>query len=418
MKLDGLYPGLLAPRFQELLDQNDRLQSLLSQSAPYLDALSKTATDAYQTTPRRGLLGTNTFDATSHVAEMLGPLSGEGLLNGSSVSRAALRSNWLDTTIPDLTGLFSSTNVVERLRGQLKTSSESIQWPETASNWLHAIPSTAALRSAVPAGLLDAYQSTSDFARLTRLSDQLQSSISSNIEWIESLRIRTSATQIFADLSRLTDSADRVGDLFSQLPRNHEIFANGFPYAAPHLERFTGAHLVERLATRSADADCAAPDRARVVEKIGGVVGRQIEASLWDLGGDFLRLMLGARAASTSTNPDKSRHVCVSLRELLTGVLHELSPDEEVIRTLAGPELIKDGRPTRRGRVLYLCRHINSGVCRKFVESDIKLTLNIFDALHEGTHNKHVALSDSELSAIILRVETQLVFLLGLSRKG
>ena len=86
-----------------------------------------------------------------------------------------------------------------------------------------------------------------------------------------------------------------------------------------------------------------------------------------------------------SRNPDRARHVTTSVRELFSQVLHGLAPDEEVRAWSSNEQHFQNRRPTRRARLLYICRHINSDPLTRFVEDDVQAALSFVEALNADT---------------------------------
>jgi hypothetical protein len=66
----------------------------------------------------------------------------------------------------------------------------------------------------------------------------------------------------------------------------------------------------------------------------------------------------GAVEAYSSKHHDKIRHFAVSLRELLTHLLHILAPNDEVNLWTNDPQMFHKGQPTRNCRLSYICRNI------------------------------------------------------------
>ena len=128
-------------------------------------------------------------------------------------------------------------------------------------------------------------------------------------------------------------------------------------------------------------------------------------------------LLQGARAAVVSDNPDRTRHVTTSLRELITKVLHELAPDAGIRAWSTNQEYFDEkGRPTRRGRLLYICRYIYAEPLMRFVEDDVHAALSFVNSLHAGTHGVESTFTESQLHSIVLRTESLLAFLLQLRK--
>jgi hypothetical protein len=129
------------------------------------------------------------------------------------------------------------------------------------------------------------------------------------------------------------------------------------------------------------------------------------------------QLYRGAKDAIVSQGADKIRHVTISLRELVTHVLHRLGPDEEILQWNNDPLNVVNGRPTRRARLLYICRNINHDSFSNFVDKDITSTVSFLELLQEGTHAINVNYDDSQIEALLLKVKSLLIFLINISRR-
>ena len=140
-----------------------------------------------------------------------------------------------------------------------------------------------------------------------------------------------------------------------------------------------------------------------------------LEYRLAHLDAGFPRMLRGARAALNTPNPDRARHVIVSLRELVTHVLHRLAPDETIQGWNGQPDLYHGGRPTRRARLLYIFRVISTGTLSESVKSHVDWMISLIDILNGETHKVSSRLSDEELWALIAGTESLLHYILGSS---
>lgn len=125
-------------------------------------------------------------------------------------------------------------------------------------------------------------------------------------------------------------------------------------------------------------------------------------------------LLHGARQSLNDDNPDRARHVTTSVRELFTQVLHALAPDDDVRVWSSNDDFYHDNRPTRRARLLFICRHIDCGPLSRFVQDDVRAALSFVESLNAGTHVVESRLSQIQLASIVSRMESLLVFLLQL----
>lgn len=101
-------------------------------------------------------------------------------------------------------------------------------------------------------------------------------------------------------------------------------------------------------------------------------------------------LYRGAIEAFENNSVEKNRHVLSSLRELWNHLIRTIAPDNQVLQWLPyeGDEFIVDNKPTRKSRLLYVCREINHKPFDKFIEKDISaLTelFRVFNRVHEFT---------------------------------
>lgn len=143
-----------------------------------------------------------------------------------------------------------------------------------------------------------------------------------------------------------------------------------------------------------------------------------VDDELASFDGRLLTLLKGARESLNSDNPDKARHVTTSARELFTHILHGLAPDAEITKWSTDAGHYHDNRPTRRARLLYICRKFSCDPLTKFVEDDVRAALALVSSLNAGTHVVQSKLTQFQLQAIVYRMESLALFLLKVSRGG
>ena len=120
----------------------------------------------------------------------------------------------------------------------------------------------------------------------------------------------------------------------------------------------------------------------------------------------------GAITSLDSNNPDKQRHLTVSLRELFNQILHALSPDDKFKKWNNDPNNLKNGQPTRKGRLLYIYRDINFPPFNQFIKRDVEAALTFLDLLQKGTHEIKGPFSELQSRAILNRMESLLYFII------
>jgi hypothetical protein len=130
------------------------------------------------------------------------------------------------------------------------------------------------------------------------------------------------------------------------------------------------------------------------------------------------RPYIGARDALYGNNADRARHILSSLRELWNHLLRRLAPDDLVAAWIPGAsnqkDLLHDGKPTRRARVLYVCRELNNEPLTDFLMHDTRALVKLIE-LFNRVHELETALTDEQLRAILIRTDSWLMYILQIS---
>lgn len=130
------------------------------------------------------------------------------------------------------------------------------------------------------------------------------------------------------------------------------------------------------------------------------------------------RPYIGARDALYGNNADRARHILSSLRELWNHLLRRLAPDALVAAWIPGvsnqKDLLHKGKPTRRARVLYVCRELNNDPLTDFLMHDTQALVKMID-LFNRVHELETALTDKQLRAILLKTDSWLMYILQIS---
>ena len=130
------------------------------------------------------------------------------------------------------------------------------------------------------------------------------------------------------------------------------------------------------------------------------------------------RPYIGARDALYGNNADRARHILSSLRELWNHLLRRLAPDDLVAAWIPGvsnqKDLLHDGKPTRRARVLYVCRELNNEPLIDFLMHDTRALVKLIE-LFNRVHELETALTDEQLRAILIRTDSWLMYILQIS---
>ena len=133
---------------------------------------------------------------------------------------------------------------------------------------------------------------------------------------------------------------------------------------------------------------------------------------------DLARPYIGARDALHGNNADRARHILSSLRELWNHLLRRLAPDDLVMTWIHGIENPKDlqheGKPTRRARILYVCRELNNDPLADFLMYDTRALVKLIE-LFNRVHELESKLTDEQLRSILLRTDSWLMYILQIS---
>jgi hypothetical protein len=211
---------------------------------------------------------------------------------------------------------------------------------------------------------------------------------------------------------------DSFAKSYSQLFRSFEQPQTSILTLHPRLselssvEFFNGADFLRTTSLASEPEDEFEEDRKHEREEISDEIGEALPVLLSKLDPKLLRLWEGATHARRSSNPDRIRHFATSLRELMTHVMHQLSPDDEISGWSTSTTDFANNRPTRRTRLRFIARDINHGAFTDFVEKDIKATLAAFDLFQAGTHGIDSSLTEAQLVALQAKVQSTLYFLI------
>jgi hypothetical protein len=209
--------------------------------------------------------------------------------------------------------------------------------------------------------------------------------------------------------------------LFESFEGSRSAFLNLPPTLSslPAVEFFNLTDLI-RISSPgvSEESDEFVEDRAQLRREIQVDTQDALEELLHSLDPNLTLLRIGARQALKSKNPDRIRHFTISYRELFTSVLHTLAPDDEVSKWTKDPALFSHNRPTRKARMLYICRYINQEPFNDLVEKDIEAGLSALNFFNKGTHKIDVNYTPDQLAILEIRMEGTLRFLLEINKSA
>jgi len=178
-------------------------------------------------------------------------------------------------------------------------------------------------------------------------------------------------------------------------------------------EIFTTGYALDRIIIPNE------PDRDRDASELQLIVEAEQETSgcigmLQAVDPALARPYIGAHDALRGRNPDRVRHILSSLRELWNHLLRRLAPDEHVLAWVPkgdNDELLQNERPTRRARVLYVCRNLNHEPLTDFVVQDTRALVKLVEFFNR-VHEINPELTDEELRALLLRTDSWIMYIL------
>ena len=133
---------------------------------------------------------------------------------------------------------------------------------------------------------------------------------------------------------------------------------------------------------------------------------------------ELARPYVGARDALYSSNPDRARHILTSLRELWSHLLRRIAPDTLVIPWIRSEgrqkDMLHNGKPTRRAKILYVCRELNNGPLVDFLVYDTQALVKLIE-LFNRVHELKTEITDEQLRAILLKSDSWLMYVLQIS---
>lgn len=181
----------------------------------------------------------------------------------------------------------------------------------------------------------------------------------------------------------------------------------------PPLEFYTSSRVIRTITTPEVDVY---PDEVGILTELTKETNDIVVSYINRINPSLAKLWQGANQALKSENPDSVRHFITSLRELLTHVIHSLSPDDKLRTWSSATEHYYNNKPTRRARLLYICREVNHEPFDHFLNKDIESVLACFELFQQGTHEIEPSFSPSQLQAIKLRAESAIRLLVEIGK--
>jgi hypothetical protein len=292
------------------------------------------------------------------------------------------------------------------------------------------------IKGLAPPALLEIKDYASKLNAFSEFVNPFKSILDNNI------LIKSNIDQLIKDISPFSSSLSLLNQLSSSycdtIVKQQEAFMQ-ISYLRPYEKRYLLRHEHDQQESLTVDRDDFEnidAIRFNVANTIGFVnslaklnthnvddadivddIENELNETLKSHGKGYLEVLGGAKQAAASDNPDKIRHTTTSLRELLTKILHDLSPDEQVKKWSNKKEYYSDGRPTRQCRVAYIFRNLAHSKTAPLIENDIKFIADFFNFCNKGTHDLMPTLNTDDLKYLICKMESTILLLLKYSLK-
>jgi Predicted pPIWI-associating nuclease len=168
---------------------------------------------------------------------------------------------------------------------------------------------------------------------------------------------------------------------------------------------YTSTELIRVVSIDKKEDDGFVEERQKQSENIKDRNQISIEKLLMTLDPKLLKLLEGARKAIISDNEDRVRHYATSMRELITHILHKIAPDNKIKKWSQNDEHYHNKRPTRKARILYICRRVNHGSFASFLKFDIDAFIQIIDLFNKTVHGLEILFSDIQIDLLQMKSE-------------
>lgn len=225
------------------------------------------------------------------------------------------------------------------------------------------------------------------------------------------------ASSLINDFNELSSKYNSFAKYIDEIP-NHIITYSPFLLDIPPRELYNAAKLLEISDIESSEYDDEMSDDFQVVNRDASLTEK-----LSEIDANLAKLLDGAKLSAKSKNPDRGRHVSISLRELITQLLHKLAPDTKIEewkpdktdQTYYYKDKTDKYKITRQARLLYICRNINHGSFESFIKKDVSSTITFIEVLNGGTHGVESNFSDEQIKALTTRAGDLISFLIDIS---
>lgn len=216
--------------------------------------------------------------------------------------------------------------------------------------------------------------------------------------------------KIQESIGGITSTYENLADSIRSFPELTHLPAYALPGATREI--FTTSYALDEICITDES------ERERDASEIQLIAEAEQETSvciglLQEVDPALARPYIGAHDALRGNSVDRTRHVLSSLRELWNHLLRRIAPDNAVLSWVPSDEkqLLHDGKPTRRARVLYVCRSLNNAPLSDFVVHDTSALVKLVEVFNR-VHELESELTDEQLRALLLRTDSWLTYIL------
>lgn len=218
------------------------------------------------------------------------------------------------------------------------------------------------------------------------------------------------------DRSELVESHEALGDEYFALFAGLRTSELGVLEVPPELTELPAVEFVNQAALVVSTSEAEPDEEAEEAKKeLAGTIALEssdrLTALVARINPELTHLLNGAREAYASRRADYVRHFVTSYRELFTHILHTIAPDEEIEKWSKDPTHYHNKRPTRRARLLFVTRDLQS-TFGGFLGADVDAVLAFIEVFQRGTHGIRPSFSEEQLADMKTRTEGLILLLL------
>ena len=222
-------------------------------------------------------------------------------------------------------------------------------------------------------------------------------------------QLPNSIIDVTAALGKLGESISAYSDA-TRLPR--------FVLSGATREVFLTGYAVEALGISD---DAGAEQDSSKIQLVAKIEEETTNCTslLKEVDPDLARAYTGSRDALRGTNPDRERHFLSSQRELWNHLLRKVGPDEQVLEWIPkdSKDLLHKEKPTRKARILYVCRDLNHGPLNDFIVCETRALVELI-CVFNRVHQLKQGLSPQQLRTLQLRSDSWLIYILDIWKES